>query len=587
VTASVVPRAFDALDWGLVVAIVVLVAASAVMALAETSLTRMSRARAMALAESGRRGAAALRRLVDQPEGFLAPVLLLTLVFQLVAATLVGVLTAHQLGLVGVVIGIVAEIVVIFVIGEAIPKNWAVRNPDRAALLVAPVIAQVVRFPPVRWVARALVGLANLALPTRGGRGPDITESEILAMADVAVQEEVLETEERALIRSILDFGDTVVREVMVPRPDMIAVEGEDDVAHVLEVAMAAGYSRIPVYGQNIDDIVGVVYTKDLMKADLADQGDRTVAELARPAHFVPETKRVSELLREMQDGAFHMAIVVDEYGGTAGLVTLEDLIEELVGEIVDEFDVEEPLAEPLASGGYRVNARMPLDEVNDLLGATLPEGDWDTIGGLVYGLLGHVPQEGETAEIGGVRLVAEKVQGRRIGRVRLEQVAEAEPAEGRSGGQGLRTPGRRGRGGDALGPPPEADRSAGPLEASSTAEAPLVEEPGVPEGRGGGDPADGQAEGGEGVESPPAGVTATSGGSAPEGRGSAASLGPLREGSERSATSGPGALGGRASGAGEPTDDRAQLGEERGGAETGPPARSTQAGGVSTRRPG
>src|SRR5439155_26318112 len=168
----------------------------------------------------------------------------------------------------------------------------------------------------------------------------------LLAMADVAVEEDVIEREERALIHSIIEFGDTVVREVMVPRPDMVAVAAGTSVRDVLEIAMAAGYSRIPAYEQGIDDIIGIVYVKDLLRAQRED-AERSVRDVSRPPKFVPESKRVAELMREMQAEKFHMAIVVDEYGGTAGLVTLEDLIEELVGEIVDEYDVEEPLIEP------------------------------------------------------------------------------------------------------------------------------------------------------------------------------------------------------------------------------------------------
>ena len=243
-------------------------------------------------------------------------------------------------------------------------------------------------------------------------------------MADVAVEEEVIEKEERALIHSIIEFGDTVVREVMVPRPDMVNVEASAGVSDVMEVAITAGYSRLPVYEQNVDDIVGLVYVKDLIRAGREDgRADRAVREFMRTAKFVPETKRVAELMREMQKEKLHMAIVVDEYGGTAGLVTLEDLIEELVGEIVDEYDVEDPAFEPLPDGDVRVNGRMPIDEVNELLHAELPEGDWDTIAGFVFNLLGHVPTEGETVDYNGHRLRAEKVQGRRIGRVRITRL--------------------------------------------------------------------------------------------------------------------------------------------------------------------
>jgi CBS domain containing-hemolysin-like protein len=209
----------------------------------------------------------------------------------------------------------------------------------------------------------------------------------------------------------------------MVPRTDMVTVTADFRVADAMEVVILNGYSRIPACGGGIDDIVGIVHAKDLMRAERDDHEDRPVSDLARPAHFVPETKGVSDLLREMQRERFHMAIVIDEYGGTAGLVTLEDIIEELLGEIVDEFDVEDAMIEPLSGGDYRVNARMGLDEVNDLLRAQLPEGDWDTIGGLLLAQLGHVPAEGESVDVAGWQLSAQRVVGRRIGRVRVHRL--------------------------------------------------------------------------------------------------------------------------------------------------------------------
>jgi putative hemolysin len=397
---------------------------SAFFAMAETSLTRMGRVRAMSLEEEGRRGAGRLARLVEHPERFLTPVLFLLLVCHLLAASLVGALAEKRFGALGFAISIVVEIVVIFVFAEAVPKTWAIQHPDRAALLVATPVDAIVRFPLVRLLARALIGMANVIIPGKGlKQGPFVSEEDLLAMADVALEEEVIEREERALIHSIIEFGDTVVREVMVPRTDMVAVESRASVVDVMEVAIAAGYSRIPVYEQGIDDIAGIVYTKDIMRALSEDRGGEPVRSIMRAAQFVPETKRVAELLREMQAGKFHMAIAVDEYGGTAGLVTLEDLIEELVGEIVDEYDVEEPTVEPMPGGDVRVNARMPVDELNELLDADLPEGDWDTVGGLVYDKLGHVPAEGETVEIDGYKMRAEKVQGRRIGRVRITKI--------------------------------------------------------------------------------------------------------------------------------------------------------------------
>jgi CBS domain containing-hemolysin-like protein len=294
-------------------------------------------------------------------------------------------------------------------------------------------VRAIADFRPLKLVSRGLIGLTNVILPGKGlKRGPFVSEEELLAVADLAVEESVIEAGERDLIESIIEFGDTVVREVMVPRPDMVTVQADFRVGDVLEIVLLNGYSRLPVIAEGIDDVVGIVYAKDLMRAQRDGKDDLAVSELVRPAQFVPETKRVPALLADMQREKFHMAVVVDEYGGTAGLVTLEDVIEELVGEIVDEFDVEDPIVEPLPGGDVRVNARISVDEVNDLLHTHLPEeGDWDSIGGLLLNELGRVPAEGESVDVEGWRLTAERVQGRRIGRVVLTQI--------RGGGDGHR----------------------------------------------------------------------------------------------------------------------------------------------------
>jgi CBS domain containing-hemolysin-like protein len=240
------------------------------------------------------------------------------------------------------------------------------------------------------------------------------------------LDEATIEPDERELIASIIDFGGTVVREVMVPRPDMVTVDAQFRVADVMEVMLLNGYSRLPACGTDIDDVVGLVYAKDMMRAERDGLEDRPVSELLRSATFVPEAKRLPELLRQMQRDQFHMAVVVDEYGGTAGLVTLEDIIEELVGEIVDEYDVEDPMIEPLPGGDALVRGRTSLDEVNDLLHTDLPEGDWDTVGGLVYSQLGHVPVEGESVDVGGWRLTAQRIQGRLSRLPRRSEVSAA-----------------------------------------------------------------------------------------------------------------------------------------------------------------
>ncbi|MCL4314038.1 MAG: hemolysin family protein [Actinobacteria bacterium] len=407
--------------WVLVAAVVVLVVISAVLALAETSLVRTSKAKALSLVEEGRRGATKLLGLVEHPERFLNTILLAVLFCQLAVATIVGVVANDLFGAMGVVVGLVLQVVVIFLFAELGPKLWAVAHVERAALITAPLVSVIVNFLPVRMVSEGLVRLIALAIPEVTERtSTDVTESELLAMADVAESEDVIETEERALIHSIIEFGDTVVREVMVPRPDVVAVEASTTVGEAIEIAMQAGFSRLPVYEGNLDGVLGIAYVKDLMRADHLGRGGEEVRLLKRTAHFVPENKSVASLMREMQAEKYHLAVVVDEYGSTAGIVTLEDLIEELVGEIVDEFDVEEPLLERLGQDTYRVNARMVIGQVNQLLGVDLPTGDWDTVGGMLLNILGHVPTEGESVEVDGHRLVVEKMQGRRIGRVRI-----------------------------------------------------------------------------------------------------------------------------------------------------------------------
>jgi len=408
-------------DLAMIVAIAVLLLISVFLALAETALTRMTRSKAQALADDGRSGSKALMRLVSHPERFLNPVLLVVLVCQLVQATLTGIVASNLFGVFGVAVATFFNVVLVFVFAEAAPKTWAIQHPERAALVSARPVSWLVSFWPLRMLSRGLIGLTNVILPGKGLKeGPFVSEEELLALADQAVQEEVLEAEERELIEQIIEFGDTIVREVMVPRPDMVAVPEDFRIEDVMEVVILNGYSRLPVYRDSADDIVGIIYAKDLMRAERDGHAHRPVGSLVREAQFVPETKRVAELLPEMQARQFHMAIVIDEYGGTAGLVTLEDLIEELVGEIVDEFDREEPMMEPLPGGAVRVNARMPVDEVNELLKADLPEGDWDSVGGLMFHLLGHIPVEGETVRCDGRELRAERVQGRRIGRVRI-----------------------------------------------------------------------------------------------------------------------------------------------------------------------
>jgi CBS domain containing-hemolysin-like protein len=401
------------------VAAVVLVLFAAVLAVAETAMTQLTRARASAMVEQGRRGADRVQRIVDNIERDLNGVYLAVNIVQTSQSAIVGLLAVKIFGGWGAFVGVLLNVAVLFALAEAAPKTWALQHPERAALLTAPLVEGVGKV--LRWPARGLIGIANIVLPGKGlAKGPFVTEEELLAIAGEAVQNAVIEESELDLIESVIDFGDTVAREIMVPRTDMVMIASDRTVTDFVELAIDKGLSRIPVFGENADDVTGIVYLKDAMRTEREGGGTRSVTVLLRPANFVPETKHVSELLAEMQSRKNHISIVVDEYGGTAGLVTLEDLLEELVGEIEDEFDTDAPAMVHLADGDVVVNATLNVDDLSEDLDLELPEGNWDSIGGLVLGLLGRVPVPGDSVVADGARLVVERVDGRRISQVRI-----------------------------------------------------------------------------------------------------------------------------------------------------------------------
>ena len=414
--------------WTLLV-VAALTGIAAMLAAAETSLTRMSRARAMHLREEQRRGAAQLLNLVEQPARFLNLILLMLLVVQFTATALfTSVMDRIVGGGLGVAIAALFMTLITFIFAEVAPKTYAVQHTDRAALAIAPVVYVLTRLPVLGPLTRLLIGIGNVVTPGKGLKsGPFISEDEIKAMVDEAGRDEVIEEEEREMIHSIFEFGDTILREVMVPRPDMVAVPRETSLQQVLELILRSGFSRIPVYDGTIDEVVGLAYAKDVLRRLHDGQADKPLTDILRAAQFMPESMRAAECLREMRKRKSHMVIVIDEYGGTSGLVTLEDLLEEIVGEIADEYDSEEPNIEPLPDGDYRVNARLGIDEVNELLDVELPSTEWDSIGGLLFNVVGGVPREGQEVEFQGLRLRAERVQGRRIGRVRIHRLTPPE----------------------------------------------------------------------------------------------------------------------------------------------------------------
>ncbi|CAB5003523.1 unannotated protein [freshwater metagenome] len=347
--------------------------------------------------------------------------------------TLWGILAGRLFGGWGVVVGVVLNVVVFFVIAEAMPKTYAVLHPQRAALMVARPTAALVAFPPLRWISNWLISLTNVFIKGKGlEQGPFVSEQELLGIVETAVEDGVVEHEERELIESIIEFGDTIAREVMVPRPDMVVIEPTSTVTQALDAALEHGYSRLPVMNTDEDDVLGLAFAKDLMGAERKGDGARPVTDFLRHVHFVPENKAVNRLMREMQAEKFHLALVADEYGAIAGLITLEDCLEELVGEIVDEHDEEDAEVQRLADGDYLIDGGIAIGDLNDLLGTRLPDEDWDTLGGFVFGTLEHVPDEGESVVHEGWRFTAAEMDGRRIRQVKVtvEHPLEVEGTE-------------------------------------------------------------------------------------------------------------------------------------------------------------
>ena len=411
-----------------IAAVAVLSLLAVVLSAAETSLTRLRQSRARVLIEEEPTDTSSLGWLLERRRPVLGLVLGLVLACHLGIATLVGFLAHERWGAGALGIAFAVELVVLYLAIGVGAKSLAMRRPERVARLVAPFLRVLVVFTPLR----LLVGL-----PRRAGRfGPSerdepeaVSEEELLAVAELAAADESIEAQEHRLIESVISFGDTIAREVMVPRPDMVAIARTFSVSEALEVALFNGLTRIPVYGDGIDDIVGLAHVRDLIAAVRDEGDDRPVGEVMREIGFVPDTKRTAELLAEMQGGRSHLVIVIDEFGGTAGLVTLEDLLEEMVGEITDEFDVEHALVEKLEEGRYRVSGRVPLSELSEALEAELPSGRWSTVGGLIFTMLGRVPEEGESLEVNGHRLLVERVQRRRIARVLVTEIEAETPA--------------------------------------------------------------------------------------------------------------------------------------------------------------
>ncbi|MBP6995443.1 MAG: HlyC/CorC family transporter [Phycicoccus sp.] len=404
-------------------------------AAAEASIAQVTRNRAQQLVDEGRAGSAALVKVVADRAAYLSVLAFVRVAAETAAAVLVAVaVTRYVDGTAGSVLLAVAIMVVVsFVVVGVSPRTLGLQHAASFALAAAPATVWIRRL--LGPVARLLVVLGNAVTPGKGFRdGPFESESELRDLVDLAGESEVIEAGERRMIHGVFDLGDTLVREVMVPRTDMITIDADRVCRQALNLSLRSGHSRIPVVGQSSDDILGLLYLKDVVRRVNAD-GDGAlvpVTEVMRPMSFVPESKPVDALLREMQRDQIHFALVIDEYGGTAGLVTIEDILEEIVGEIADEYDREDPEVEPLEDGRVRVDATMHIDDFAEYFDIDLDEDEVDTVGGLIGKLNGRVPIVGSTADLPGLRLTAERMEGRRhrIATVIVERVAQHAPAD-------------------------------------------------------------------------------------------------------------------------------------------------------------
>lgn len=413
-----------------IVTLVLLVGCAAFLAAAETALMRVSRIRVRYLEEKKVKGSSRLRRLIEDPDYFLPPLLFLTLLVQLTAASLatwVSTSLTHNAGI-GVAVGTAVLTVFMFIFGELVPKAAASHNSERVALAVTGSVSAFSWF--LRPLAMVFEAIARFILRViTGAEAPvDVIvreEGEIKAMVTVAEENDIIEEEEKEMIHSVFEFSDTLVREVMVPRPDMVTLAIESSVKDALETAVEHGYSRIPVYEGELDNVKGVLYAKDLLRYLRQGRLEHPIADILRAPFVVPETKTLSDLLHEFKTRKVHIAIAVDEHGTIAGIVTIEDLIEEIVGEIFDEYDREINLIEKVGEGRYRVDARLSLDDLDTILTIDLPEEeDVDTVGGLVLKILGHLPLVGETCTYNGVTIRVEKLRNNRISKVIMDVVA-------------------------------------------------------------------------------------------------------------------------------------------------------------------
>ena len=379
----------------LLVVLFLLLIGAVFLAAAEAAIVRMPRVRALSIAARGVRGGRRLAKLVDDLPQVLNAILLAALLAQIGSATVVGILSSRWFGSLGVTLASVALTLVLFVYGEALPKTYAVRHPDRVALRLARPIATLELM--LRPAVSALVWIADLQMPGKGITSPTVTEDELRLLASRAAEEGEISDADQVLIERAFRFGDRRADDVMVPRPDIVAVASGATVEEAIALALEAGHRRLPVYEGDVENIIGVVGLRDLVRArSSGDQGP--VEDLAAAPLVVPESKRIVELFEDMRRQQTHLAVVVDEYGGTAGLVTIEDLAEELIGVLGEHREDSEIVS--LGDDHWVVKASLPVEDLEELLGQRMPEGDFNTVAGLMMSLAGRVLERGDEVEV-------------------------------------------------------------------------------------------------------------------------------------------------------------------------------------------
>jgi len=413
----------DTTAWVEIVIIVIALILAATAASAETSLTSISRVRLRQLVEQKVRRAIVIERLHRDPNAYLSTVLIVNTVAIIVASSAATLLALHLYHervaewLVSLVLSLV-----VLIACEITPKTLALQRAERVALRLAPLVAGATLV--MRPVVYVLTAVTRLILRLLGGkaevRGPFVTEEELKMLVTVGEEEGVIEEEEREMIHGIFEMGDMSVREVMVPRTDLVAIEVNEPVEKAVDLVTKHGHTRIPVYEGDLDHIVGVLYAKDLLRAVVRGE-KKSLREIARKPYFTPESNKVQDVLRDLRKNRVHMAIVVDEYGGTAGAVTIEDILEEIVGPIHDEYDIgEEDEIQFINPNEVVLDGRVSVDDVNELLKLNIAADNYDTIGGYVLNQLGAAPKVGATLRLGTAELRVEAVQGTRIKKVRI-----------------------------------------------------------------------------------------------------------------------------------------------------------------------